>query len=266
MYSKKLKQLGVSILLPSVAFAQQPADQQRNWDVRAAVYGYVPNIGGTTRFAVPGGGDIDIAAHDLIDHTDVAAMGSVEAQKGKWGLFADAIYMDVGNEITGSTTLAKGAIPLPPGITADASLDVQASVFTLAANRRLVDTERSMLDVFAGARLLTAEVTLDAKLMSPLGPVAGIAGDQKDHSTDAVLGVKGKVSFGEHNHWFVPYYVDIGAGDADRTSQAATGIGYSTPWGEVFGTYRYLDYDFESESAISGLDFSGPAVGVAFRF
>jgi hypothetical protein len=81
-----------------------------------------------------------------------------------------------------------------------------------------------------------------------------------------VIGVKGKVSFGNRSQWFVPFYVDLGAGDADRTSQAATGVGYSTRWGEVFATYRYLDYDFKSDSLISDLDFSGPAIGVAYRF
>src|SRR5262245_59257 len=131
MKTKALKHLGMSLLLPGIALAQQP-DEQKDWDVRAAVYGYFPNIGGTTRLAAPGGGEIDIDAQDLVRNTHAAFMSAVEAQKGRWGLFADAIYMDVGDEINGSTTLAKGAVPLPPGITADASLDVEANVLTVA--------------------------------------------------------------------------------------------------------------------------------------
>ena len=263
--TKALKHLGMSLLLPGIALAQQP-DEESDWDVRAAVYGYFPNIGGTTRHAAPGGGEIDIDAEDLVRNTHAAFMSAVEAQKGKWGLFADAIYMNVGDEINGSTTLAKGSIPLPPGITADASLDVEATVLTIAANLRVLDGERSKLDTFAGARGLDAEVTLDSTLSSPLGPIAQAASSAQRDNWDAVIGVKGKLNIGERGRWFVPYYVDVGAGDADRTSQASTGIGFTTRWGEVFGTYRYLDYDLKDDSKIADLDFSGPAIGVSYRF
>jgi hypothetical protein len=266
MYSKTLKRLGLGVLLPGVALAQPPADQHRDWEVRAAVYGYFPNVGGTTRFAAPGGGEIDVDADDLVRNTDAAVMTAVEAQKGRWGLFADAIYMDLGDEIAGSTTLAQGALPLPPGITADASLDIEASVFMVAANLRVVSDERTIVDTFFGARRLDAEGTLDATFRSPLGAVASASSTREGYNVDGVIGVKGKVSFGDRAQWFVPFYVDVGAGDSDRTSQAAAGVGYSTRWGEVFATYRYLDYDFAADSPIADLDFSGPAIGVAYRF
>ena len=123
-----------------------------------------------------------------------------------------------------------------------------------------------MLDAFAGARLLDATVTLAATLDSPPGQIAAINGERSNDLADAVIGVKGKVSFGERDRWFVPFYVDVGAGDSDRTSQAATGIGFSTSWGEVFGTYRYLDYDLKSDSAVADLELRGPAIGVSYRF
>jgi hypothetical protein len=193
-------------------------------------------------------------------------MGAVEAQKDRWGLFADAIYMDVGDELVASTTLAKGSVPLPPGATADAELGIEATVFSVAANRRVLEHERSMLDVFAGARWLDAQVALDASLASPLGPIAAVSSERDQSYTDGVVGVKGKITVGEGGKWFVPFYFDVGAGDSDRTSQAASGIGLSTRWGEVFGTVRFLDYDFKSDSAIADLDFTGPAIGVLYRF
>jgi hypothetical protein len=266
MYSKALRRFGASVLLPGVALAQQPADQQRDWDVRAAVYGFFPSVGGTTRFAAPGGGEIDIDADDLVRNAEIAFMGSVEAQKGRWGLFSDVIYIDVGDEMAGSTALAQGALPLPPGVTADASLDVEASVWMIAANLRVLDGEQSTFDAFAGVRTLDAEGTLDATLMSPLGPIASASSTAEDDNVDGVIGVKGKVSFGKRHQWFVPFYADIGAGDSDRTSQAATGVGYTTRWGELFATYRYLDYDMKSDRKIASLDFSGPAIGVSYRF
>lgn len=264
MKTQSLKKLGLCLLVPGVALADGSTDE--NWQVRAAVYGYLPDISGTTQFAGLNGTELTIDADDLVDNTDTAFMTSIEAQKGRVGLFADLIYMDVGNSLAGSTTLAQGNVPLPPGVTADAALGIEASAFEVAANFRLVHSERMTLDAFAGARRLDAEVSLDAKLSSPLGPVAALSGVRDEYLVDAMAGVKGKYSFGGNAKWFVPFYVDAGAGDSDRTRQAATGIGFTTRWGEVFGTYRYLDYDFDSSSAISDLDFSGPAIGVSYRF
>jgi hypothetical protein len=253
------------VLLPGVAAAQAPSDSQE-WDVRAAVYGYFPDIGGHTRFAAPAGGEIDIDNDDLVRNTERAGMAAVEAQKGRIGLFADVIYMDVGDELAGSPTLGQGALPLPPGVTADASLDIEATVFTIAANFRVVSNERNTFDAFAGIRSLTAEGTLDVTLSSPLGPVAAAASTAEGDGTDAIVGVKGKLSLGDTGRWFLPYYVDVGAGDSDRTSQAEFGIGRTTRFGEVFGTYRYLDYDLKNESLLSDLDLSGPAIGVSYHF
>ena len=252
------------LLLPGVVAAQAPSDS-KEWDVRAAVYGYFPDIGGDTRFPAPGG-EIDIQSDDLMSNTELAGMAAVEAQKGRVGFFADAMYMDVGDEIVGSRTLGQGTVALPPGITADAALDVEATVFTIAANFRVADGERSTFDAFAGIRSLTAEGTLEAALNSPFGPAAAIASTAEGDSLDAIFGVKGKLVLGDTARWFLPYYVDVGTGDSDRTTQAAFGIGRSLRWGEVFGTYRYLDYDLKDGSLLSDLDMTGPAIGVSYRF
>jgi hypothetical protein len=37
-------------------------------------------------------------------------------------------------------------------------------------------------------------------------------------------------------------------------------------WGAFVAAWRYLDYNFKSGKTIEGLNFNGPAVGVAFRW
>jgi hypothetical protein len=167
--------------------------------------------------------------------------------------------MDVGDGVDDSTTLGRGAIPLPPGVTADASLDIEAYAWTIGASLRAVSTPRTTLDVFAGARLLDAEG--DLRVALNIGPEFS-ATTARD-AWDAVAGVKGQVSFGSRGHWFIPYYLDVGAGDSDLTSQFATGIGYTAGRAQFFGAYRRLDYDFGPDASIRDLDFSGPALGVA---
>ena len=260
MKSQTLRTAIACLLLPGAAAAQE------GWEGRVAIYGYFPDVGGHTRLAAPGGGELDIDNNDLIRNTELALMTAVEAQKGRWGVFGDLIYMDVNDEITDSPTLGQGTLPLPPGVTADAAATIEAAVLTVAGNFRVLETERNTFDAFAGIRALGAESTLDVTLSSPLGPVAAASTAVDGDSVNAIVGVKGKVNLGDSGRWFLPYAVDVGAGDADRTSQAVLGIGFTTKRGEVFGTYRYLDYDMQDDSLLSDLDLSGPAIGVAFRF
>ena len=64
----------------------------------------------------------------------------------------------------------------------------------------------------------------------------------------------------------MPYYFDVGTGQSELTWQAIGGIGYAFKWGQVIAAWRYIDYKFKSDSPIQNLNFSGPAVGVAFNW
>lgn len=55
-------------------------------------------------------------------------------------------------------------------------------------------------------------------------------------------------------------------GDSDLTWQALGGIAYHFSWGDVTLIYRYLDYQFQSGVEIRDLSFSGPAIGVSWRW
>ncbi|HKU13626.1 MAG TPA: hypothetical protein VJQ52_04470 [Steroidobacteraceae bacterium] len=264
---KRATQLAAAVSLLLGVAAAQAADQ--DWQFRASVYGYFPSIGGESNFPA-GGGEIDIAADDLIENSKLVGMAAFEAQRGRWGAFVDLIYMDIGDSVSGSSTLGAGQVALPPGITADASLDITAWVLTTAANFRALETSQSSFDVFAGLRLLDAQSDLGWSFnvdLSPLGgpPQRGSA-EMADNKVDAIAGVKGRYQLGADGRWFIPYYLDAGAGDSDLTWQAALGIGYSLKHGEVFAAYRHLDYDFGNAGAIGNLEFDGPALGLAYRW
>ena len=51
--------------------------------------------------------------------------------------------------------------------------------------------------------------------------------------------------------------VSVGAGDSDYTWQAMAGIGYSFGWGDILGSWRYLDYHMKSGRPVESLNFSG---------
>ncbi len=107
--------------------------------------------------------------------------------------------------------------------------------------------------------------TFSADVGPFVGPGRQGSSEEKIDNWDGIAGVKRRLNFGAGREWFVPYYVDIGTGDSDLTWQAAAGFGYAFKWGDVVATYRYLDYEFKSK-AVESLNFSGPLIGVAFRW
>src|SRR5262245_54125824 len=252
------------------AATAQADDADGDWQFRITGYAYVPDIDSTARIPTGGTTDIAISAQDLIDNTHAAGMAAFEAQKGRFGGFVDLIYMNVGDSIHDSPTIGAGSLPLPPGITADAKLDVEATVFTVGASYRPIATEAATLDIFAGARQLDAKTTLHWEFSAPFGPFVGPAQAGKASVSgdgwDGIAGAKGQFAFGDERRWFVPFYADVGTGDSDLTWQAATGVGYRFEKFEVVGTWRYLRYEFAADSRLEDLDMSGPAIGVSYRW
>jgi len=83
---------------------------------------------------------------------------------------------------------------------------------------------------------------------------------------DAIIGVKGRVAFGDKGQWFIPWYLDVGTGDTDLTWQGIVGIGYKYSWGDIFAVWRYIDYKMPSDKVVQDLNLNGGAIGVSFRW
>jgi hypothetical protein len=251
---------------PGGAFAQS-VDA---WQWQASIYLYLPSIGGTTTFPQLGGGGVSIDAAKILDNLKMGFMGSLEARKGRWGAFTDVLYVDLGNSKSATRDFTVGGTPLPADATANVDFDLKGTVWTLAGAYRAVADPGSPLDVFAGARMLDLGQTLGWQLSGNVGsiPLADRSGNQETNlkNWDAIIGVKGRFELGAYKKWFVPYYVDVGAGDSKSTWQAVTGLGYSFGWGDVVGAWRHLDYRMKSDTAVESLSFSGPGIAAVFRW
>ena len=255
-----------ALLLPTVASAQG----KDGWQFEASVYGYLPSIGGKTVFPGSGSsGDIALSTEDVINGLKMVFMGSFEARYGRWGAFADYLYMDVGGSKSETRKLVIGGVELPAGATANLDLDEKGGVLTLAGIYRTMADPDSVVDVLFGARSLNVKQTLGWNLNGNIGatPIARNGSrETKLTNWDAIIGVKGRVALGAERRWFVPYYADIGAGDSDLTWQATAGIGYSYKWGDITAAWRYLDYNMKSGKAIQDLSLSGPVFAAVFRW
>jgi len=258
---------GATTVLSAAVHAQARPD---DWQFHAILYGYFPDIGGKTTFPAGSGSSIDVSADTIIDNLKFTFMGTFEAKKGAWGMFTDILYLDVGGSKSQTRDVTIGPVQLPAGVTADLSLDVKGTVWTLAGTYRAMTTPEANVDVFAGARMISVKENLGWDFSANVGPIVGPgrqgSSEAKITNWDGIIGAKGRVSFGSRREWFVPYYVDVGTGESDLTWQAIGGIGYAFSWGEVLAAWRYLDYKFKSGKKLEDLNFNGPAIGVAFRW
>jgi hypothetical protein len=261
--------LGAAIAaLPAATSAQTVTD---DWKFQAIIYGYLPDIRGSSTFASEIGRDgITVDANKIISNLKFAFMGTIEAQKGRWGFLTDVLYMDVGGSKSNTRNVSIGPRnELPVGVTADLNLDIKAVVWELAGTYQLSVDPTAPVSVLAGARMIDLKQTLGWEFSADLGPLQPTrSGNSEIKRTnwDAIIGLKGRIAFGPNREWFVPYYVDVGTGDSDLTWQAIAGIGYSFKWGDLIGGWRYLDYNFKSSSKIDDMSLSGPMFGVALRW
>jgi len=216
------------------------------WEYNGAAYLWGAAVGGETST----GAGIDVDFGDITDTLNFGLMGRVGAKKGKWGLDADILYLDLED---------KPNIVLNPTATVSQA-GLKAWIVTPTASYNVMNTDKANVNLLAGVRYLYMKVGLT---VDPLAKVSN-----SDDVWNGIVGAKGQINLNEK--WYVPFYVDVGTGDTDLTWQAFTGIGYKYKKFDLNVGYRYLDYDFEKGDPGSGLlndlNISGPIIGAKFNF
>lgn len=258
--------IALAATLPLSATAQSVDD----WQWRATVYGWFPSLSGQSAFpAGTGGSTINIDADTVLDSLKFVFMGTLEAQKGAYGVWTDLIYLDLEGDKSGTRDASISRLAIPVGVDLNANLQIKSWLWTIAGTYSVVQTPEHSMQVLLGARLLDVEEKLNWQFNGNIGalPLAASGASTITESFwDGIIGVKGRLSFGDDRKWFVPYYFDIGTGQSDLTWQALAGVGYQFGWGAVTVAYRYLDYEFKTGKPIEDLNLSGPAIGLTFRW
>lgn len=256
-----------ALILPLTSQAQNEAD---SWQWRASIYGWLPDLDGTTNFPTEGGGpDISIGVSDILDNLDMTFMGALHVNKGKWGVLTDVQYVDLGNTKQHYRDFTLGPNQRPGNLELDLKLDVKALIWTIGGTYRLKQDSRNTVDMIFGARMIDLTQELDWEVVGSIEdhPLPGRQGSSKVSGTnwDALIGLQGISRFGASGKWSVPWLVDVGTGDSDFMWEAMAGIGYSFGWGDMFLNYRYLDYD-NGDSALESLTLAGPMIGASFSW
>ena len=261
MAIKGLRALGLSLmsglLAPALASAQDTSADP--WQFTGALYLWGAGIEGKTTL----GSDVSVSFSDLVENLDSALMGTLEAQKDKWTIVGDLIYLKLSTGQSSSRPL----LPSLPGggitVNTTTRVGVTGKVFQLMGGYQLVDDQSVSLYGTFGARYLKLETDLGLDVTTASGGRSvNVSGSNSNW--DGVVGFRGRANINEN--WFVPFYGDVGTGQSDLTWQAFAGIGYDFGRADLVLGYRHLDWKFKDTDLITDMAFGGPLLGLTYRF
>jgi hypothetical protein len=260
LVASTLLMAGGSIVPEEEEVASVLTEENRDWQQRVIVYGWLPTVDGTLNYDIGGSNAVSIEVDELIDSLEMTFMAAYEARKNKWSFKADVIYLNLANTLENAVTGPRGN-----KLKAVADLSMTAWMSGFYGGYNVHESSNLIFDLLAGARYLSVDVGTTLLINGPLPvglPSPELA--QKEELWDAVVGFKGLYSINEN--WFLPFHFDIGAGDSDLTWQALAAVGYHYSWGDLLLAYRHTSYDQGGNGLVQDLVLSGPAIGINFNF
>ncbi|WP_448212347.1 hypothetical protein [Colwellia sp. MEBiC06753] len=228
--------------------AAAAAEAEDGWKFGSEIYLWGADVGLDT----VAGDDIDISFNDLIDNLKLGGMATVVAQKNKWSIGSDIIYLDVKDDVNA---------PVTTDVTLD-SVELEAWLVSPFAGYEIARSDRSVLRLYGGLRYLSLETTIIAKSSPPLSPFT-LKENDTDNIIDGFIGLHGKTDI--NKNWYASYLADIGAGDSDWTFQGSLAINYRFNSFDFSFGYRYLKWELDSD-LVDSLDFGGPFAGAKIKF
>jgi hypothetical protein len=258
---------------PLQAQSIAPADQ---WTFSLTPYLWLPNVNGTLKYSIPPGAggspEVEAGPNDYLQNLQAVIMISGEARRDRWSVFTDIIYLDFADQESSVTAVDFGGSLVSSSVNVATSSSFRGMAWTLGTGYAIQTGQAVTLDFFGGLRYFGLEASTDWQLAAAItGPgggqtfprAGGISG--RADLWDGIVGVRGRVLLGSSD-WSIPYYLDLGAGSSSLTWQGMLGVAYSFKWGGVTLAYRELYYDQKDDKLLQDLRFSGPALGVTFRF
>ncbi len=187
----------LTLFLPAISAAQASSD----WKYEASLYMFLSDIGGRVTFPPTGASkDVTVGIDDVLDAMKMGFMGTFEARRGRWGVFTDVAYMDVGNVQENSRALSIGQQEIPADVNVRLNFDLKLWAVTLLGTYALVADPDFKLDGMAGTRVLDVRPRVDYSLTGNVGPIAlpdhSGRREVKEQNWDVLVGLKGRASFG----------------------------------------------------------------------
>ena len=252
----------------------QSADPDSQWHFRITPYLWLPTINAQFHFltpSVPIGAeiehsvDVQVGPNKYLSHVNSGAELSVEADKARSSIFADVLYLNIGNAGASVVNISGplGMINIPVNVSTSARLTT--TIATGGFGKQFWHNADSEGTGFVGLRYLNQTVSADWSLSGPLGmfaPTGSATAAKSD--LEPIAGLRGR--FGLGSHWFVPIYGDYGGSGSITTYQWFGGIAHEYHSGAQLLVWREMAFFANNDSSglIQNLHLGGPAFAWSF--
>ena len=230
------------------------------WTGRVTLYGWFSGFEGDFFARERGvGTGVSLSKGDVLDKLETGVFATAELRRGRVGAIVDAAHIALGS---GEDVVfpAPGVGPVPGRVSGDTTL----TMVTLAGFYRAVEREGAAVDLYAGGRLVDADLSLQAAVAGG-GP--GVSAEAGETWVDPIVGVRGTVTltdrialtgladiggFGAGSDLAVNLYAGASVRVAGRVS-AEAGL-------------RYLKIDYAASRLAVDAELFGPIVGLSIGF
>jgi hypothetical protein len=256
---------------PSPVTSADPNDQ---WHFRVTPYIWLPTVNATFHFLRPsvppgspieGSADVRVGPNSYLSHVNSGAELAVEADKSASSIFADVLYLNVGNAAASVVNLRGplGIITLPLNVST--SVRLTTTIATGGFGKEFWHVGDSEGTGFVGLRYINQTVSAGWTLSGPLGmfsPTGSATGSLSD--LEPIGGVRGR--FGLGSHWFVPVYGDYGGSGGITTYQWFGGIAHEYHSGSQMLIWREMAFFANNDASglVQNLHLGGPAFAWSF--
>ncbi|WP_319518682.1 YfaZ family outer membrane protein [uncultured Martelella sp.] len=248
---------------PVTTPAPQPAPvTANNWTFEVTPYVWGAGLSGkASPFGSAPTVRVDRNFSEILDNLKLAGFVNFLATDGRFGVYADVMYIDSQNEqATGPVTLP-GFGPVP-GVNVD--LDARLFNAALFGAYRLADTDRFALDALAGVRVVKAWTDVSASI--PGTP--NTYGAKRDFGwVDPAFGARMEYDFGKGFSFVGEADVAGFSIGSDITWQAMGVVRYDLSRSTALSLgYKYMSVDYDDDGKLFDIEMQGPTVGLTFRF
>jgi len=246
----------VAAALPCAATAQQDA-----WRVQVTPYVWGPSVSGDIRPdpRLPSV-HFDLSLGDILEDLDAAFFLDATARRGRFVMMLDLTYAD--QSLGERWEIPKTSFTPEIDIDVDVDLEITSSAF--AVGYAVVHEPDIGLDLMAGARIWSADLTVDVPNRIPRLPERF---SESGVWADPIIGAR--LHYTLVPRWSVLGYADYGGFElaAESTWQAAATVNYRIDerW-LVSAGYRALALDYDDGGLDLDIMIAGPLVGVTAQF
>jgi hypothetical protein len=245
---------------PSSADRDSLGEDDAGWSFQLAAYGWMAGAKADVGVGpIESSGEADFI--DLARKLDIGGMLHFEGRKKRWGFMLDGLYMSLSDDAT-----VRAANFRLRGINIEGGVEMallEATAFYRFGDAGLsfdrFEKKGLSFDALVGVRALFVDVEIE------LGPLSTFSRDK--WLVDPIIG--GRFHMGLSERWLLSLRGDIGGFGvgSDLTWNAWASLGYrlSERATLAFG-YRHLAIDYSSGNLELDLEFSGPFLGMSFRF